>query len=236
MGLGRRPGGDAELTAEPLREFDLHVPLSDADVRQLRAGDVVYLTGPIFTARDGVYEYMLGEGHEPLIDIDNEINVTTQSSPAGVEVSPGQFEVASLQATAGFRYAKWMEPLCSRFRVRAVIGKGGMSEEVYRDVFSKHGVVCLSTMGYGLGAIYGRAVKHVRAVHWKEQLGISEAMWVLEVERLGPLLVEGDTEGRSFFAEHAAEVDEPLMAAYDGLPKPIMSRLGEQSDPRRELI
>jgi L(+)-tartrate dehydratase beta subunit len=222
--------------SETLREFHLRVPLSEADTRQLRAGDLVFLSGPIFTARDGVYEYMLGQGHEPPIDIDGEINVTTQSSPAGVEVRPGHFEVASLQATAGFRYAKWMEPLCSRFRVRAVIGKGGMSEDVYRDVFRKYGVVCLSTMGYGLGAIYGRAVERVRAVHWKEQLGISEAMWVLEVERLGPLLVEGDTEGRSFFSEHASEVDEPLMAAYAGLPRPILGRLGEESDPRRELI
>jgi L(+)-tartrate dehydratase beta subunit len=224
-------GGDASV-----REFHLTIPLSEADVRQLRAGDVVYLSGPIFTARDGVYGYMLGEGHEPPIDIRNECNVTTQSSPAGAEVAPGQFEVASLQATAGFRYAKWMEPLLSRYGVRCVVGKGGMPEELYRDVFAKYGAVCLSTMGYGLGAIYGRAVKRVRAVHWKEQLGISEAMWVLEVERLGPLLVEGDTLGNSFFNAHAAEVDEPLMAAYEGLPRPILSRLGEESDPRRELI
>jgi L(+)-tartrate dehydratase beta subunit len=72
-------------------------------------------------------------------------------------------------------------------------------------------------------------------VHWKAELGISEAMWVLECERLGPLLVEGDTLGNSFFAEHAAEVDEPLMAAYEGLPAPLLSRLGEESDPRRDL-
>jgi L(+)-tartrate dehydratase beta subunit len=228
--------GDDRPGAAGVRELHLTIPLSEEDARQLRAGDVVYLSGPIFTARDGVYEYMLGEGHEPPIDIRNEYNVTMQSAPAGVEVRPGEFVVASLQATAGFRYAKWMEPLCARYGVRAVIGKGGMSEDVYRDVFKKYGVVCLSTMGYGLGAIYGRAVKGVRAVYWKEQLGISEAMWVLEVERLGPLLVEGDVEGTSFFGEHAAEVDEPLMATYEGLPKPILSRLGEELDPRKELI
>ena len=218
-----------------VREFHLTVPLSEEDVRKLRAGDVVYLSGPIFTARDGVFGYMLGEGHEAPIAIRNEINVATTSSPAGVEVSPGQFEVASLQATAGFRYARWMEPLCERYGVRAVISKGGMPEELYQQLGDKYGVVFLSTMGYGLGAIYGRAVRHVSAVHWKDQLGVSEAMWVLEVEDLGPLLVEGDTTGRSFFAEHAPEVDEPIRAAYEGLPMPLLSRLGEEQDPTREL-
>jgi L(+)-tartrate dehydratase alpha subunit len=222
--------------APETRTFHLNVPLSEADVRQLRIGDIVYLSGPIFTARDGVYEYMLGEGHEPPIDIKNAHNVTFQSSPAGTEVSPGHFEVASLQATAGFRYAKWMEALLSRYGVRAVVCKGGMSEEVYRTVFQKHGAVCLSTLGYGIGALYGRGVKQVRNVYWKDQLGISEAMWVLELDNLGPLLVEGDTEGRSFFAQHSGEVDEPLMRAYGDLPRPILSRMGEVLERTEELI
>ena len=221
--------------SEAVREFHLNVPLSEADVRQLRVGDVVYLSGPIFTARDGVFSYMLGQGHTPPLKIREECNVATTSSPAGVEVAPGQFEVASLQATAGFRYARWMEPLCREYGVRCVISKGGMPEEVYRSLGDRYGVVFLSTVGYGLGAIYGKAVTRVRAVHWKDQLGISEALWVLECDQLGPLLVEGDTLGASFFSQHAAEVDEPLMRAYEGLPRPILGRLGEESDPRRDL-
>jgi L(+)-tartrate dehydratase beta subunit len=234
---GRLAAGSQLSVADndDVREFHLRVPLSDADVRQLRTGDVVYLSGPIFTARDGVFGYMLGEGHSAPLDIRATCNVATTSSPAGVEVSAGQFEVASLQATAGFRYARWMEPLCRHYGVRAVISKGGMPEEIYKELGDAYGVVFLTTMGYGLGAIYGHAVKGVHAVHWKEQLGISEAMWILECDELGPLLVEGDTLGNSFFGEHAAEVDTPLMAAYEGLPMPILSRLGEEQDPRSEL-
>jgi len=228
------PEGEAIAAAKP-REFHLRVPLSESDVRQLRAGDVVYLSGPVFTARDGVFEHMLGNGNPAPIAIRDACNVATTSSPAGVEVKPGEFEVASLQATAGFRYAKWMRPLCDTYGVRAVISKGGMPEEVYAELGDAFGVVFLSTMGYGLGAKYGRAVSGVREVHWKEELGISEAMWVLECDELGPLLVEGDTLGNCFFAQHAPEVDEPLLAAYAGLPKPLLSRLGEESDPTREL-
>lgn len=230
------PAPAAAPSTQGLREFHLTVPLSEADVRQLRVGDVVYLSGTIFTARDGVYDYMLRQGHEPPIDIRNQYNVTTQSSPAGAEVAPGKFEVTSLQATAGFRYAQWMEALFSRYGVRAVINKGGMSEEMYQNVFKKYGVVCLSTMPYGIGAIYGKEVVRVRDVFWKEELGMSEAMWLLEVDELGPLLVEGDLEGNSYTAAHAAEVNAPLAAIYRELPELILKRFGEVTDPTQEVI
>jgi L(+)-tartrate dehydratase beta subunit len=218
------------------REWHLKTPLSEADVRQLRAGDVVYLSGHIFTARDGVFKYMIDEGHEPPIDIRGQFNVTTQSSPAGAEVSPGRYMVNSLQATAGFRYAQWMDRLFERHGVRAVLNKGGMSKEMYETVFKKHGVVCLSTMPYGIGAIYGKAVKGVRDIYWKDLLGMSEGMWLLEIDELGPLLVDGDTLGNSYVAEHADEVNAPLLEIYKDLPEPILKRFGEVTDPTQELI
>src|SRR4051794_38400456 len=218
------------------KEWHLTIPLKDADVRQLRAGDVVYLTGGIFTARDGVFKYMIDEGNAPPIQIRDMYNVTTQSSPAGTEVSPGKYMVNSLQATAGFRYAQWMDRLFDRHGVKAVLNKGGMSHEMYQTVFKKHGVVCLSTMPYGIGAIYGKAVKGVKDVYWKDKLGMSEGMWLLEVEELGPLLVDGDSEGNSYVADHAAEVNAPLLEIYKELPELILKRFGEVRDPTEELI
>jgi L(+)-tartrate dehydratase alpha subunit len=226
----------AKSTKREPKEWHLKVPLSEHDVRQLRAGDIVYLTGCIFTARDGVFKYMIDEGHEPPIDIRGQFNVTTQSSPAGAEVAPGKYMVNSLQATAGFRYAQWMDRLFERHGVRAVLNKGGMSQEMYETVFKKYGAVCLSTMPYGIGAIYGKSVKGVRDVYWKDLLGISEAMWLLEVEELGPLLVDGDSEGNSYVAEHADEVNAPLAEIYKELPELILKRFGEVTDPTEELI
>lgn len=197
---------------------------------------MVYLSGCIFTARDGVFKYMIDEGHEPPIDIRGQFNVSTQSSPAGAEVSAGKYMVNSLQATAGFRHAQWMDRLFERDGVRAVLNKGGMSQEMYQSVFKKHGAVCLSTMPYSIGAIYGKAVKGVRGVCWKDLLGISEAMWVLECEELGPLLVDGDSEGNSYVAQHAEEVNSPLVEIYRDVPAPILKRFGEVTDPRQELI
>jgi L(+)-tartrate dehydratase alpha subunit len=218
------------------KEWHLTIPLQDQDVRQLRAGDVVYLTGNIFTARDGVFKYMIDEGNTPPIEIRGVNNVTTQSSPAGTEVSPGKYMVNSLQATAGFRYAQWMDRLMERHGVKAVLNKGGMSKQMYETVFKKHGAVCLSTMPYGIGAIYGKAVTGVKNVYWKDLLGISEAMWLLEVDELGPLLVDGDSEGNSYVADHADEVNAPLIEIYKELPQLILKRFGEVTDPTEELI
>ena len=232
----KQPAPSPQPPTRSHREWHLTTPLSEQDVRKLRAGDVVYLSGCIFTARDGVFKHMIEQGHEPPIDIRNQFNVTTQSSPAGTEVSPGKYMVNSLQATAGFRYAQWMDRLFERYGVRAVLNKGGMSHEMYQTVFKKHGEVCLSTMPYGIGAIYGKAVTGVRDVYWKQLLGISEAMWLLEIEELGPLLVDGDSEGNSYVAEHAAEVNAPLIEIYKDLPELILKRFGEVTNPTEELI
>jgi L(+)-tartrate dehydratase alpha subunit len=237
-GEKRSPAAAVRPTADhrEIRQWHLTIPLSEHDVRQLRAGDIVYLSGCLFTARDGVFKYMIDEGHEPPIDIRGQYNVSTQSSPAGAEIGPGKYMVNSLQATAGFRYAQWMDRLFERYGVRAVLNKGGMAKELYETVFKKHGAVCLSTMPYGIGAIYGKAVKGVRDVYWKEELGISEAMWLLEVEELGPLLVEGDTQGNSYVAQHADEINGPLIEIYRELPELILKRFGEVTDPTEELI
>jgi L(+)-tartrate dehydratase beta subunit len=211
-------------------------PLSDESVRELRAGDVVYLSGTVFTARDGVYRHMLIEGNEPPVDLRGLTNVTFQSSPAGVEVSPGTYNVASFQATAGFRYAQYMPALLERFGIKAVVGKGGMSEQLYQELFARHGAVCLSTMGYGLGAIYGKAIKRVLDVIWEKELGISEAIWILELDKLGPLLVEGDALGNSYFSGVNEQINQNLGELYEGLKEPVYRRIGEELRPDKELF
>ena len=217
-------------------EWHLSAPIADEDIRKLNVGDIVYLSGPVFTARDGVYEHMLVDGNEPPVDLRNLTNVTFQSSPAGVEVAPGKYEVASLQATAGFRYAKYMPELLERFGVKVVVGKAGMSERLYQELFTNYGAVCLTTMGYGLGAIYGKAIKDVIGVHWVEELGISEALWLLELDNLGPLLVEGDSAGNSYFSKVNDGINQKLGALYEGLEPPVYRRFGEEQRPEKELF
>ena len=111
-----------------------------------------------------------------------------------------------------------------------------MTEADYRSVFVPRGAVYLTTVGYGTGALLGRGIKRVRAAHWVKELGIAQAMWVLEVENFGPLLVESDHEGNSLFEQNNRALGERIEQLYDGLGKPSLARYGETDDRKDELI
>ena len=118
---------------------------------------------------------------------------------------------------------------------KVIVGKAGLTEVAYREWFVPNRAVYLTTVGYGLGAAYGKCIKRVVDVHWLADLGIAQALWVLEVERLGPFLVEGDPEGRSLFALANREIDLRLREVYASLPKYSMSRFGEAT-PFEEIV
>src|SRR5262245_39872443 len=88
--------------------------------------------------------------------------------------------------------------------------------------FRRHGAIYLTTVGYGIGAIYGRDIRRVKDVFWKDELGLAQAIWVLEVENFGPFLVECDVEGRSLWSSRQGCVSKevkvllPSIAHSDG--------------------
>jgi L(+)-tartrate dehydratase beta subunit len=152
------------------------------------------------------------------------------------EPHPGEYHIPSVTATASFRFAKYVPLLLERYGVRAVIGKGGMQEEVYQSAFRRYGAIYLTTVGYGLGATYGQGIRRVTDVLWKDELGLAQAVWVLEVEHFGPFLVECDVQGRSLFGLANTEVNETFEKLYEGLPPPALKRLGEVILPTEEVL
>ena len=86
------------------------------------------------------------------------------------------------------------------------------------------------------GALLGRGIKKVQAVHWLEELGIAQAMWVFEVENFGPFLVDGDLKGNSLFEIENRKVNEKLAGAYAGLKEPALRRYGETTSRKDEVI
>lgn len=207
--------------------YHLSIPLQEDETRKLRVGDTVYLTGKIHTGRALFYQHVLDKGNDVPIDVASLSNVQIHCAPAAVERSPGNYYVSSIQATASFRYWKWVPAYVERYGIRAIIGKAGMDQWVYKDVFARTGTVFLTTVGYGIAALYGRAVKSVDEVYWKKELGLPEAMWVLNVENLGPFIVDGDCTGASLAATHVSAVNENFKRAYAGMPDHILKRLGE---------
>lgn len=207
----------------------LQVPLEEKDVRKLRIGDMVYLTGKIHTGRALVYQHVLERGVLPPIDLRAVCNVQIHGAPAGVEDAPGKYRISSIQATASFRYWKWVPDYVEKFGIRAIIGKAGMDSSIYRDTFTRTGTVFLTTVGYGIAALYGRAVTNVDAVYWKDELGLPEAMWIIDVKDFGPLIVDGDTTGACLADQSIAAVNPNFERAYAKYPRHVLKRMGEIS-------
>jgi len=216
-------------------EVHLTTPVSAEAIRSLKLGDVVYLSGALYTAREGVYRQVVDKGLPLPAGLRELTNVNFHCSPAASVRPDGSYAVEAVTATASFRFGKSMAAWFEQSGAKVIVGKAGLTEVAYREWFVPHGAVYLTTVGYGLGAAYGKCIKRVVDVHWLEELGIAQALWVLEVERLGPFLVEGDPEGRSLFALANREIDLRLREVYASLPKYSMSRFGEAT-PFEEIV
>ena len=140
------------------------------------------------------------------------------------------YSVGAVTATASFRFSKWLEDWFRIAGSKLIIGKGGMNPADYRRYFVPNGAIYLTTVGYGTGALLGRGVRKVREVHWLEELGVAQAMWVLEVKDFGPFIVESDCNGDSLFERENAKIAQGLAKAYEGTIPAVLKRFGETDD------
>ena len=179
---------------------------------------------------------MLSGGASVPADLLATSNVNFHCSPAAAPDGEGSFNVGGVTATASFRFSRYMADWIDTTGARIVIGKGGMAQKDYREVFAPRGAVYLTTVGYGTGALLGRGVKSVRDVLWLDELGLAQAMWFFEVERFGPFIVDSDLQGNSLFAQQNEQINRNIEKLYEGLEKPVLHRYGETDDRKDELL
>lgn len=219
-----------------LKTVTLELPASRDDIAQLELGTVVYLSGRIFTAREGVYKRAVEDGHGLPATPDMMGSANFHCSPAASINEDGTFNVGAVTATASFRFAKWLDGWFKLSGCNIIIGKGGMTSDIYKKSFVPANAIYLTTVGYGTGALLGRGIKNVVDAHWRDELGLAQAIWVLDVEKMGPFLVEGDIDGNSLFERENAKVAKGIEAAYEGTRPATMQRYGELDDKTKEVI
>jgi len=210
-------------------------PTAEA-LADLRIGDIVYLDGTVYTAREGVYKRVLEDGIAMPMDLPADSAANFHCSPAATQHDDGSFDLGAVTATASFRFSKWIGPWLAASGAKLIIGKGGMSSKDYREHFVPHGAIYLTTVGYGTGALLGRGVKRVSNLHWKKELGLAQAMWVLDVENFGPFIVESDLDGNSLFERENARISASLDKVYEGTRPAVLKRFGETDDRSDEMI
>ena len=214
----------------------IQLPITDESLVGLELGTAVYLDGIVYTGREGLYKRVLDEGREPPVPLKSLGNANFHCSPAASVNEDGTYNLGAVTATASFRFARWLKQWFEISGCRVIIGKGGMTEDDYRTHFVPNGAIYLSTVGYGTGALLGRGVKRIVDVHWLEDLGIAQAMWVLEVENFGPFLVESDADGNSLFEREGRIINQNVDSLYDGLRQPALKRYGETTSRTDEVV
>ncbi len=171
----------------------LKTPLTDAQLRKLKAGDFVAITGKIVTARDRVYARVVSGQKIP---VDLKGGVVYHCGPL-VKRSGKSVKIISAGPTTSGRMDEMQVEFLKRTGAKAIIGKGGVGEEVAKNL-KRFGCVYLSFTG-GAGVLAASFIKKIESNFWSD-LGDAESMWVLDVENFGPLVVAVDLHGNNLYS------------------------------------
>ncbi|MEO0293206.1 MAG: FumA C-terminus/TtdB family hydratase beta subunit [candidate division WOR-3 bacterium] len=180
-----------------MKKFYLKTPLLEKDVKILSIGDIIFLTGKVFTARDETHKRLIElKKNEKELPFNLHEMALFHSGPI-VRKEKGKWVVLSGGPTTSIRMENLESDFLSLFNVKMIIGKGGMGEKTLKAL-ERVGAVYTHFPG-GAGVLAAKCIKKVENVYFLEELGIPEALWILEVENFGPLLVTMDARGNSFY-------------------------------------
>ena len=176
-----------------MAEYHLNAPLSDADAKMLRAGDVVFLSGTIYTARDAAHKKLvdlLDEGQKLPLDLQGAVVYYVGPTPP-----PPGYVIGSAGPTTSYRMDSFTPRLHS-LGLKASIGKGIRSEAV-KQALKDYGAVYFGATG-GAAALLSTCIKEAEVIAFPE-MG-PEALRKLRIEEL-PLLVINDSVGGELYVQ-----------------------------------
>ncbi|OKP75764.1 fumarate hydratase [Paenibacillus sp. P3E] len=185
-------GEQAAAAAGESREVRLTTPISEEDIRSLRVGDVVILSGEMHTGRDALHKYLMD--HDAPVDLNGA--VIYHCGPVMLKDDEG-WHVKAAGPTTSIREEPYQGDIMRKFGIRAVIGKGGMGPKTLQAL-QELGGVYLNAIG-GAAQYYAECIKKVNSVDFME-FGIPEAMWHLQVEGFAAI-VTMDAHGNSLHAD-----------------------------------
>jgi fumarate hydratase, class I len=175
------------------REIPLRAPITEEQIRSLKVGDVVLISGPVFTGRDQVHAYLMK--NDPPVELRG--SVLYHCGPVLVKDAAGNWKVTAAGPTTSIREEPYQAEILKRYGVRVVVGKGGMGAKTLAGL-AESGAVYLNAIG-GAAQFYARCIDRVTGVSLM-QFGTPEAMWHLEVRDF-PAIVTMDSHGNSLHKE-----------------------------------
>lgn len=189
----------------------LKTPILRKDIEELKAGDIVYLSGTIVTARDEAHMRILrflAENRELPLNLKG---LAIYHCGPIVRRRGDEWIVVAAGPTTSMRMESSEDKVIKNFGVRLIVGKGGMGKKT-QESMKKFGAVYGSFTG-GAAVLAARSVRKVKDVKWLD-LGMPEALWVFEVENFGPLTIAIDAYGNNLFERVLRRAEEKKTEIY----------------------
>jgi len=187
--------------------YYLKTPISDEDITKLRVGGTIYVSGILISARDSAHVRMvesIRKGEKLPVDLKG--GVIYHAGPVALKQGD-TWRIISMGPTTSARMDDFEPEVIEKLGVKLVIGKGGMGPKTTEAMRKFKAAYAIFTGGAGVLA--AKAIKRVLGVHWLD-LGIAEAMWILEVENFGPLTVVIDSYGNNYYEDLRKNVREKV--------------------------
>ena len=176
-----------------MAEYTLTTPLTNEDIEKLKAGDIVYLNGILYTARDAAHKRLvdlINEGKELPFDLKGAVIYYVGPTPP----KPGE-PIGSAGPTTSYRMDPYA-PILIEHGLKGMIGKGKRNQDVI-EACRKHKAVYFGAVG-GAAALIAKAIKEAEVIAYPE-LG-PEAIRKIKVENF-PVVVVNDAYGNDLYAE-----------------------------------
>lgn len=185
-----------------MADFHLTTPLTEGDVRQLKVGDSVTLDGVIFGVRDANLMRVFDQHVPPPVDWRGAALLHT--APNVRKLGLGRYEPISVGTTTSMRMDRFTEGLLRDYGVRAILGKGGLSQQSAQSM-AQYGACYLSVTG-GAAAIETLQIEEIETVYWEDLM--PECIWQFRFKGFGPLTVGIDAHGGNLQMEVQARAQE----------------------------
>ncbi len=174
--------------------MEITTPISEEVIRSLHLGQIVEITGSVFTGRDSVHSYLHNGGKCP---VDMTGAVLYHCGPVVVKEN-GVWVVKAAGPTTSIREEPYQDFVIENLGLRGVIGKGGMGAKTL-SACNKFGCTYMHAIG-GAAQVLADVVKEVKGVYFLEKFGSPEAIWHFEVERF-PVVITMDTHENSLHSD-----------------------------------
>ncbi len=172
----------------------LTTPISEKDIRALKVGDQVLLSGTIVTGRDAAHKYMVEEKPDFIRPYLMDGVIYHCGPVVKKDDATGQYSFVSAGPTTSRREEPYQDTVIDEYSIRGVIGKGGMGDRTAAGL-QKTGAVYMHAVG-GAGSAIAANVSEVSKVFMLDEFGTPEAFWVINVVDF-PVVITMDSHGDS---------------------------------------